>query len=112
MVAFTVLATATVLAYVRLIPKAIKDVPHYDSIGHFMLFGFLAFTLDRALAHRTTKFVRCDFPLGSMLVAVYATLDESAQYYSSARTFDLGDLTASLSGIVVFYFVGRLTRER
>ncbi len=106
--AFFVLASASVLAYLRLIPKAIKDIPHYDSIGHFMLFGMLAFALDHALAHRTSKFIRRDLPLGSMLVAVYATLDESAQYYSSARTFDLGDLSFSLFGIVMFYIVTRI----
>ncbi len=109
--AFLVLASASVLAYLRLIPKVIKDIPHYDSIGHFMLFGMLAFALDHALAHRTSKFVRRDLPLGSMLVAVYATLDESAQYYSSARTFDLGDLSFSLLGILTFYLLGRLLRK-
>ena len=110
-VAFFVVVSATILAYLKLIPHAIKDIPYYDSVGHFMLFGMLAFSLDHALFHRTSKFTGREFPLGSMLVAVYATLDESVQYYSSTRTFDLGDLSFSLLGILSFFVISRLLKK-
>lgn len=102
-----VLLIATILAYLQLIPGEIKKIPHYDSIGHFILFGILAFSLDRALRGRTTRVMGVTLPIGSTIIAIYAIIDESLQYYSTVRTFDLTDLACSLLGVITFCVVGK-----
>lgn len=106
-ISYFVIFTATMLAYLRLIPLEIKKIPHYDSIGHFLLFGLLAFTFDHALKEKDVRVWGRSLPLGALLVACYACIDESLQFFSSARSFDLTDLFFGLLGVVVFVFVGR-----
>jgi hypothetical protein len=106
-VVFGILFCASVLAYVGLIPTQLKSIPYYDSNGHFMLFGILAFSLDRALKGRTTRVMGVTLPIGSTVIALYAIIDESLQYYSTARTFDLSDLACSLLGIMTFHVASK-----
>jgi VanZ family protein len=103
---FLLVVVATLLAYNNLIPHQIKMIPYYDSIGHFVLFGSLAYFLDRALKGKKAKVFGLLLPMGSLIVACYAILDESLQLFSEARTFTLGDLSFGLMGIVTFYFIG------
>jgi uncharacterized membrane protein YgdD (TMEM256/DUF423 family) len=111
-VVFGILFCASVLAYVGLIPTQLKSIPYYDSIGHFMLFGILAFSLDRALKGRRTRVMGMTLPIGSTVIAVYAIIDESLQYFSTVRTFNPSDLVCSLLGIVTFYTLGKLLNSR
>lgn len=106
-----VLLGATILAYFRLIPIEIKNIPHYDSIGHFLLFGTLAFSLDRALNKRMVSVAHLSLPLGGVIIASYAVVDESLQFFSSVRSFDLGDLSFSLLGVVSCTLLGRLAER-
>jgi hypothetical protein len=94
---FFVVLAATLFAYIDAIPSVIKVVPHYDSIGHFVLFGLLGYTGSRALGSAR-------FPLGYGIVGIYAICDEMIQMFSHNRTFDLGDLAFSLLGILSFTF--------
>ncbi len=96
-VMFVVVLAATILAYLDAIPSVIKIIPYYDLIGHFVLFGFLGFTVSRALGSAR-------FPLGYGIVGIYAVCDEMIQMFSHYRTFDLGDLAFSLLGILSFTF--------
>ena len=111
LVSLFVLVIATILAYFRLIPIEIKNIPYYDSIGHFFLFGILAFSLDRALNKRMMNVARLSLPLGAALIASYAVTDESLQFFSSVRSFDLGDLSFSLLGVVICTLLSRLAMK-
>lgn len=97
----------SVLAYLKYIPTEIKSVPYYDSVGHFILFGMLGFLAEMAFRGLKKKIFWMQLPVGSTLVVAYALLDESLQYYSANRTFDLHDLACGLAGILFFYFVSR-----
>ncbi len=102
------------LAYLRLIPTEIKAVPYYDSIGHFALFGIFGFLVEMAFRGRKYELFSLYFPIGSILVALYATIDEILQTFSRNRAFDLHDLGFGLLGIIVAYWFSKklLNRER
>jgi hypothetical protein len=106
-ISFGILFGASVLAYFLLIPTQLKSIPYYDSIGHFMLFGILAFSLDQALKGRMIRIMGVTLPIGSTIIAVYAIIDESLQYYSTVRTFDPRDLACSLLGIMTLCAAGK-----
>jgi VanZ family protein len=106
-VIFLVLLVASVLAYLGAFPVIIKKIPYYDSIGHFFLFGILAFSLDNALRKRMVTAAKLSMPLGALVVAFYAVIDEGLQFFSSVRSFDLRDLLFSLLGILIITTLGR-----
>jgi glycopeptide antibiotics resistance protein len=87
----------TVLAYEDLLPKdTLRKIPHYDSIGHFVLFGMYAYLAQNALKGKKLSFM----PIGASAVALYAIVDEFLQRLSPNRSFDLWDLFFSLCGIL------------
>lgn len=108
---YLVLLTATILAYLRLVPLEIKKIPYYDKIGHFMLFGTFAFLLDRALRQKNLKLGRISVSLAVVLVALYAAFDEVLQGFSLARSLDMTDFLSSFIGIASLVFLGRIFLE-
>ncbi|MES2436542.1 MAG: VanZ family protein [Patescibacteria group bacterium] len=105
---FIFLVCFSIFAYVGTMPTAIKMIPYYDSVGHFLLFGILASAADLALQRKTTKIFGFTLSLGITLVIAFALIDESLQVLSSSRTFDLHDLSFGLVGILSFYLLGKL----
>lgn len=103
---FIVLVSA--LAYLKYIPTQVKSIPYYDSIGHFMLFGLLGFFAEMAFQGLKKKMFGITLPVGSILIASYAFIDESLQVFSPNRTFDLHDLALGLLGILFFYWISRM----
>jgi VanZ family protein len=104
---YGVLLAATVLAYLGLIPHALKAIPYYDSIGHFILFGTLALVLDRVFGKKDVRLLGLRLPLALVSVALYAVGDEALQGLSSARTVDWRDLAAGLFGALLLSWLGR-----
>src|SRR4051812_13490918 len=98
-------ALVTIAAYNNLIPHSIKAIPHYDSIGHFVLFGIYGFLAHLAFRRRTTSVFGRIVYIGPTLVLVYAFLDESFQALSPNRTFDLADLFFGVMGVLFFVFL-------
>lgn len=82
----------------RMIPK----VPHGDKIGHFILFGFLAFLVNFGFEFRSVSLFKRAFYLGSLIIFAFATVEECSQIFLSTRSFDLIDLAADLGGIWLF----------
>jgi len=98
---------ATILAYLKLVPTEIKNIPYYDSIGHFLLFGMLALSLDHALKRKMFHFNHFSFPIASFVVGLYAIIDESLQAFSNVRTIELSDLLFGFLGIACLTTLGR-----
>lgn len=64
------------------LPEWIIDVYHYpngDKIGHFFLYGMLAFFLVLSFPKIRLVFFSRQLPLGSVLLACFATLEEISQ---------------------------------
>ena len=96
------LAGISALAYANLIPRAIRFIPYYDSIGHFVLFGLLGVIAHYAFKRRRVPAFGRNIPLGPTLAIVFACIDESLQIFSYNRTFDLMDLFFGILGILFF----------
>ncbi len=84
--------------------RTIGHIPYGDKIMHALLYGVMAGLLNWGLRYRKVcLFGACYTPyLGSVIVLVFAAIEECTQYYIPSRTFDLGDLAADLIGVILF----------
>ena len=89
----------TTAAYLRLIPTVLAQVPLYDVIGHFVLYGMAGYLAHRATHRRYVPLGRWQLPLGGLIVAACACVEESLQALSPVRSFDLKDLACNWLGI-------------
>lgn len=78
---------------------AVYDFPYGDKVGHFILYGTLAFLLARAFP-RGINLGRLFLPYAILALVVFAAAEEYSQRFFSTRTFDLVDLTFSCLGIL------------
>lgn len=76
--------------------------PNGDKIGHVLLSGSLTLAANFLFQHRGYKIGKLYLPLGSLIVFILATIEESSQYFISSRTFDLKDALANTVGIILF----------
>ena len=84
-----------------------ESVPGGDKIGHFILFGILAFLVNLVLRATVVRSGGRAMLLGSIIVMTIVVAEEVSQLFFTSRTFELLDLTADLAGIWAF---GRLAR--
>ena len=84
----------------------VYEFPYGDKVGHFVLFGMLAFLLDltffQALPHADRK--RVTVIIG-LILALLIGLEEFSQKFIPLRTFSLFDLSASYMGVIFFSWV-------
>lgn len=83
----------------------VKIIPYGDKIGHFFLFGILAFGANLVFKHRGYCIGSISLPYGAMLIFCIDLVEELSQQYIPGRTFDFIDLMATLAGIVVFSII-------
>jgi VanZ family protein len=81
--------------------KFVSAVPNGDRLGHFVLYGILAYLVSAAFPSRWVRVRAWRLPLGAVLAAAMATLEEISQIFIPARTPDLVDLAAGYLGILV-----------
>jgi len=86
-----------------------RSIPGADKLGHFLLMGGFAFTLNLALGLRQFTFARRSWLWGSLIVAVIVSLEELSQAWVPSRTFDLLDLTFDFLGILFFGWLAKKT---
>lgn len=91
-----------------------ESIPGGDKLGHFVLFGLLAFLVNLVLQVAVVRWGRLTILKGSALVMVIVMAEELSQLFFVSRSFELLDLAADLAGIYVFgQFAGLyLKRER
>ncbi len=85
--------------------RAVGHIPYGDKICHALLYGVMAFLLNYGLGFRTLHLfgVMAITPyMGSVIVLVFAAIEECSQYWIPSRTFDLWDLGADFVGVVLF----------
>jgi VanZ family protein len=93
----------SVLAYLGRLPSALPTENGGDKVGHFLMFGGLAFFVDgaahyRRLGARAPSFAHA----GPVWLWVVVAIDEWAQRFSPTRTSELADLVADTLGIAAF----------
>jgi VanZ family protein len=81
--------------------KALYRFLNGDRVGHFVLYGLLAFLLNWAFPKRGWFIQRRWWiPLGSLVALAGATLEEILQLFFANRTANLVDLGCGLLGIL------------
>ena len=95
-----------ILADAGILPRylgPIYDFPNGDKVGHFILYGILAFLVDlslfRSFPDRSRKLIALLFGL---ILAFAITLEEISQQYIPSRTFSLFDLLMGYLGVAFF----------
>ena len=107
-----IFAIIIALAYLGQIPAEIAYMPAYDTVGHLVLLGIAAYLLHRALNRRVARVLGLALPLGPLLVALFALLEELAQGWSPRRTASPFDLAADWAGIALAWVVDRWLAHR
>ena len=83
--------------------KILNQIPYFDKIGHFVLYGILTLLLDlsltRALPNPNRKLIILRI---ASILALLIGLEEYSQQFFAKRTFDLVDLTFSYLGVIFF----------
>ena len=103
--------------------RVVGGIPYGDKIAHALLYGMMALLLNYGLGFRRvllpqrlpfacnikaffsfiSKGALANAPYtGSVIVLVFAILEECTQYYIPSRTFDLWDIGADVVGVVLF----------
>lgn len=92
--------------------KLVRNLPYGDKMGHFLLYGILAFLVNLALKNRKLAIFGHQVLLGGLLVLVFALLEECTQIALSTRDFELWDMFCDLVGIVLFSWLALRSEPR
>jgi VanZ family protein len=98
-----------VLAYNHALPEYLTK---NDKAGHVFLYGLATFLGQLAGNRRTIKFGNWVLPLFPLLFVVFTFVEELCQSLSPNRTFDIGDLVASFTGIVIGYVLAEMQKPK
>lgn len=90
----------------------VGDIPYGDKIGHFVLFGVLAFLVNFTFGMRNFYFGRFGYLVSSLIVMIGITIEEFTQIFMRGRTFSWLDLFCGYAGIVVFGELARVVYRR
>lgn len=77
-------------------------IPFGDKLGHFLLYGIMAWLANISINHRTIHIGNRRIPLGSLLIFSFACGEEFTQLAFPHRTFDWTDMLCDLLGIGLF----------
>jgi len=107
-----IILSISISAYLKIIPNEIKQVPHYDTILHFLLIGFSAFLGHLAFNKRKINILNFTLPLTPIIISFFVIIEECLQLFSPHRSFDLVDLAADFSGIIVFTWLAQTVKVK
>lgn len=90
----------------------VGNVPYGDKIGHFILFGGLAFLVNLSLGARSFCLKRFSYLLGSLIVLLVITIEEFTQIFMRGRTFSWIDLLCGYAGVLFFGEIARIVCQK
>jgi hypothetical protein len=79
--------------------RILYGLPLGDKIGHFIIYGILAYLLTWAMPFRRISIGRFSLPLGLVLAIGFATLEEFSQLFVERRTPGWLDLFSGYLGV-------------
>lgn len=106
---FAYLATLVgimLLADLGMLKTFILAHPPYDKLGHFMLYGIASFLSHRAINRRFLVIFGVSIPLGPFIFSHFTALEEILQSTLPNRSASFEDFFASMTGIILFYWIG------
>ena len=89
-----------------------KSIQYGDKIGHVAIFGLFTTIVNFALKFQSTHSGRARMYRGTLFIAIFALLEEMSQYFMSTRSFDILDLSADATGIIVSTLICRCAESR
>ena len=112
---FVVTVVSTVMAdlgWYNPLERLANKLPWGDKVGHFLLAGGLAFSLNLIL--RARKLMNAWFAVywSDVIIGTLAVLEEASQNFFPARSVSLSDLTAGLLGIILMNRIAALLIQR
>ena len=105
---FATLVTVVVAADAGWLPNQLEwlhDLPFCDKVLHFVLFGLLGLVANLALASYARWSLARAIVIGSILVLIVATAEESSNLFFVRRDWSLGDLMANYLGVIALGFL-------
>ena len=75
--------------------RELSKIPHYDTIGHFFLYGIASYLSHRALAKRAIGIIGYPLPLGPTIFSIFTVLEELLQHHSDMRARGVVPLAAT-----------------
>lgn len=84
----------------------VSRIPHFDTLGHFMLLGTLSLLVNLGFTSNRVRLLRLPLLKSCLILAAIITLEEISQIFLAHRSFDLTDLSANYLGIFLFGEVG------
>ncbi len=90
----------------------VESLPLGDKLGHIWLYGALAFLLNLSLALRQARAKSYSIYWGSLIVLLFALLEELSQQFFATRTLDAMDLVADIIGVGLAEFLLRRKKSR
>jgi VanZ family protein len=86
----------------------IYHFPNGDKVGHFGLYGIMAFLMNVSFPNWKYRVGSVTLPGGGLLFSVFSILEEISQSFFASRNSSLLDVTCSLLGILVFSILSSL----
>ncbi len=84
----------------------LEIIPHYDKIGHFVLFGLFALFLNKGLNYHSLRiFGKLSIRSAALIVLAFCTVEEYSQQMFESRTFDYRDLLSDVVGVLFFTYL-------
>ena len=105
---FLIILIITLANSGKLPTQQLSQIPHYDTIGHFILYGIAAFLIHRAFQRKMVNIFNYQISLGILLLSIFTIGEEILQQLIPTRTFSLVDLGADFLGIFIFFWVGEI----
>lgn len=91
-------------AYNNRLPLAwLSQFPHYDKVGHVVLYCIPTYLGHRLWRLRHISILSRQLPLFPLLFTLFTLAEELVQGFSPYRTLDVGDMVCSLFGILLGY---------
>lgn len=87
----------------------VQSIPASDKVGHFLLFGFLAFLVNLTVV-RAGSSVSCHLRATAWVSGIVLA-EECSQIFLPHRNFDFSDILADLAGIILFSAFAYLLRR-
>ena len=88
------------LAYLHMLPLEGITFYWFDSIGHFVLYGFWGYFFGNAYPTKFMTIGKYTVSIGIAITVAIAILEECLQEFSPYRSFSLSDMAFSVSGII------------
>jgi VanZ family protein len=93
--------------------KMIRFLPYLDKWGHFILFGILTLLINMAIQYKRVSIFNKTVYLGTVVVFVFAVIEELSQGLLATRSLEHLDLLADGLGILLFsYLASRVEAVR